>query len=99
MSVYSGARQPQSRERNGNMPGAQQPQAHGNGEIVTIASELLPHSSIVNFQAWLPNIQFSINIIDVSLGCSTNYIDDEKHGLMLKTLKFPEEEVADTPAA
>ena len=35
MSVYLGAQQPQSREKQ-NVPGAQQPQAHGNGETVTV---------------------------------------------------------------
>ena len=33
--MYSGAQQPQSREK-WKVLGAQQPQAHGNGEIVTI---------------------------------------------------------------
>ena len=35
MSVHSGAQQPQSEEQKREVPGAQQPQAHGNGEIVT----------------------------------------------------------------
>ena len=35
MSVYSGAQQPQSMREDKRMPGAQQPQAYGNGEIVT----------------------------------------------------------------
>ena len=64
----------------------------------TIASELLPHSSIMTFQAWPPNVQFSIDMIDVGLGF-TNYIAHEKHDLGLKTLSFPGRAVEDTPAA
>ena len=40
MSVHSGAQQPQSVKGKQSVPGAQQPQAHGNGEIVTHLNNL-----------------------------------------------------------
>lgn len=58
----------------------------------TTASELLPHPSIVNFQASLPDLQFSVDIIDVDVKF-TNYIDHKEHGLRLKALTFPEKGV------
>ena len=36
LSMYSGAQQPQSRNGQRGMPGAQQPQAHGNNGIITL---------------------------------------------------------------
>ena len=52
VSVHSGAQQPQSVKGKSSTPGAQQPQAYGNGEIVTVALKVLWSS--IHSDAFVP---------------------------------------------
>ena len=71
-SVYSGAQQPQSMRENKKMPGAQQPQAYGNGQTVTIIKETFLLTDIMRHFRWSSEESLTHTIVH-------NDINDDLH--------------------